>query len=65
LSPISENDIKKAFNHSKLEVFTDSHQLRNHIKKLDLHQSVLLMMSSGNFDGIHLKEFSKELLEAL
>jgi hypothetical protein len=30
---------------------------------MDWNNKVLLMMSSGNFDGVNLNEFSKEILE--
>ncbi|MDX2188486.1 MAG: Mur ligase family protein [Bacteroidota bacterium] len=62
LPPISEEEIKKAFNKAKLLVYTDSKLLASFIKSQDLKDSVLLLMSSGNFDGINLKEFANSLL---
>ncbi len=62
LPPISVEEIKKGFNKSKLDVFTDSKLLVEFIKKQNLKDGVLLLMTSGNFDGINLKEFANELI---
>jgi UDP-N-acetylmuramate: L-alanyl-gamma-D-glutamyl-meso-diaminopimelate ligase len=62
LPPISVEDIKKGFNKTKLEVFTDRQKLVDFIKKQNLKDSVLLLMTSGNFGGINLKDFANELV---
>jgi UDP-N-acetylmuramate: L-alanyl-gamma-D-glutamyl-meso-diaminopimelate ligase len=62
LPAISEQEIKEAFNNPNLQIFTDSTKLKDALKAIQWDNKNLLMMSSGNFDGINLKELSKELL---
>jgi UDP-N-acetylmuramate: L-alanyl-gamma-D-glutamyl-meso-diaminopimelate ligase len=42
----------KAFGTPHLEVFTDSEALFKKIKETDLYNKTLLLMSSGNFNGV-------------
>jgi UDP-N-acetylmuramate: L-alanyl-gamma-D-glutamyl-meso-diaminopimelate ligase len=62
LEMISEEDIKSAFNNPNLIIFTNSKQLVEYITSKDLNNSNLLMMSSGNFDGVNLEEFAREII---
>ncbi|MDX2196419.1 MAG: Mur ligase family protein [Cytophagales bacterium] len=62
LPEITEDDIKKGFNKQRVTIFNDSKRLMSFLKGLDLSHSVLLFMTSGNFDGVDLAEFAKELL---
>ncbi len=52
LKPISEEQVLKAFARKDLRVFTDSKNLTDYLKSKSWKNSVLLMMSSGNFDGV-------------
>lgn len=56
LEPLSESEVYEAFGKDGLKVFTDSGQLRYELNSKDWHNSNLLMMSSGNFDGIKPEE---------
>jgi UDP-N-acetylmuramate: L-alanyl-gamma-D-glutamyl-meso-diaminopimelate ligase len=44
-----------------VEVFTESAALQERLKEIDYRNVALLMMSSGTFDGIDVKEFAHEL----
>jgi hypothetical protein len=57
LAPIVPKQVKAAFGGKNLTVFTNSEKLKNELKNTDLQNAVLLMMSSGNFDGIENKNF--------
>ncbi|MCH7535602.1 MAG: peptidoglycan synthetase, partial [Bacteroidetes bacterium] len=61
LPEISEEVIKEAFGDGIL-VFDDSDNLRSYLLNLPWSNSVLLMMSSGNFGGMNLEELSAEIL---
>ena len=61
LPPISENDIQEAFGHKNLTVFTDNQQLSEQLKRMDWRDQNLLLMSSGTFNGLNLKELSDSL----
>jgi UDP-N-acetylmuramate: L-alanyl-gamma-D-glutamyl-meso-diaminopimelate ligase len=62
LKAISEKQVKEAFGGSNVEVYTDSSEIVQHLKKMDWKNTNLLMMSSGNFDGIDFTKLGKELI---
>jgi UDP-N-acetylmuramate: L-alanyl-gamma-D-glutamyl-meso-diaminopimelate ligase len=51
LEPISIEQVLEGFG-GGVEVVTTSNEVRSFLSKFDWHNSALLMMSSGNFDGI-------------
>lgn len=61
LKPITEEQVLKYFNRQDLKIFTESSALVSYLKSKSLKNHVLLMMSSGNFDGIDFKQLSSEL----
>lgn len=56
LEAVSIDQIKEAFNKEGLKVFTTSEDFKEELKSLSLENSVLLMMSSGNYGGLDLEE---------
>lgn len=62
LQPISIEQVKAAFARKDLMVFTSSEELMSTLKEINFQNTVLLMMSSGNFDGIDFKKFGEELV---
>lgn len=65
LKAISENDVKSAFAQDDLIISTDSTSLQAYLLKKDWNNSVLLLMTSGNFDGVNLNEFGKQIIETI
>jgi UDP-N-acetylmuramate: L-alanyl-gamma-D-glutamyl-meso-diaminopimelate ligase len=63
LKDIEPEHVKKAFGGSNLTVFTDSDALQQKLRELNYENSALLLMTSGNFSGVNLIEFAKELLK--
>ncbi len=61
LKPITEEQVLKAFGSNNIKIFTDAAVLTNKLKSIDWSGKVLLMMSSGNFDGIDFKKFADDL----
>jgi UDP-N-acetylmuramate: L-alanyl-gamma-D-glutamyl-meso-diaminopimelate ligase len=61
LKPITEEQVKIAFDRSDIEVFTESKELVKEIQSQDWTNKNLLMMSSGNFDGIDFKQLGESL----
>ena len=59
LDPINSELIIKSFNHSNLTVIDNYEKLNKKIYCLDLSNSVLLMMSSGNFGGLDFDKIKK------
>lgn len=52
LNPISKEQIVESFNREALKVFTEPSELEIYLKEKDLSDSVLLLMSSGNYGGL-------------
>jgi len=63
LPPISVEDVKNAFNRDDLQVYTDSALLIKYLQNTEWNQKNLLMMSSGNFDGINFDELADRLIK--
>ncbi|MBT7529385.1 MAG: hypothetical protein HN660_07865 [Flavobacteriaceae bacterium] len=62
MSNIEFSDIVKAFNNNDLIVFDDSSKFKDYLSSMDFDNSVLLMMSSGNFGNIDYDDLQKLLL---
>ena len=62
LDPISTDEVKSAFGRSDIEVFTSSEKLKDRLEQIELANSNLLLMSSGNFGGIDVDAFGKALI---
>ena len=62
LPMITPDDITKAFGRDDLHVFTVRNDLEEFIRKQQKQNSVVLLMSSGNFSGIDFKTFTEEIL---
>ena len=52
LESITEEQVLSAFARKDLLVFTDSQKLQDYLRSLDWKNKNLLVMSSGNFDGM-------------
>jgi UDP-N-acetylmuramate: L-alanyl-gamma-D-glutamyl-meso-diaminopimelate ligase len=52
LADISPEMVKAAFKNDNLMVFTDSNKMQSLLRSYDWKNSNLLLMSSGNFDGL-------------
>lgn len=62
LPPLDPEIVKKAFDRSDLLVFTDSVLLTDYLKKLELDDKNLLLMTSGNFGGLDIKALAFSLI---
>jgi UDP-N-acetylmuramate: L-alanyl-gamma-D-glutamyl-meso-diaminopimelate ligase len=62
LKDIQPEQVKIAFGGKNLSVFTNTITLQNKLRELNYDNSALLLMTSGDFSGIDLIEFAKELL---
>jgi UDP-N-acetylmuramate: L-alanyl-gamma-D-glutamyl-meso-diaminopimelate ligase len=62
LKPITIEQVKEAFGDIKLKVFTESKQVSDYLKATNWKNKNLLMMTSGNFDGVDFVKLSNELV---
>jgi UDP-N-acetylmuramate: L-alanyl-gamma-D-glutamyl-meso-diaminopimelate ligase len=63
LEAINPQEVKKSFKNEKVKVFTNSKEMVESLKKLKGKDTVFLMMTSGNFDGIKMEELADLLLD--
>lgn len=62
LDPVSEEDIKSAFSNPDILVFDHPDKMKAFLLSQSWHNKNLLMMSSGNFGGIDIRELSEKIL---
>ncbi len=63
LPAISIEEVKNAFNSTDMQVYTDSALLIKHLQDINWKHKNLLMMSSGNFDGINFNDLADQLIQ--
>ncbi len=63
LEKIYPENIAKSFDKNGIKIFNDRKKLKNELFFMEFKNSVLLLLSSGNFEGLNLLEMSSELLE--
>lgn len=61
LDPISKEEVKNAFNSENVSVYTSSEELIDLLEAKQWSNSNLLMMTSGNFDGVDFTELGSKL----
>ena len=61
MQPLTEQDIKQAFEDDKLLYFDNAEQLEAYLKDLNYQSTNLLMMSSGTYAGLDLPKLASEL----
>jgi len=62
LPELTSQDIQAAFSLDRLIVFNDSLKMKDFLRSLDLKNKNLLLMSSGNFDGLDLDDLAEKIL---
>jgi UDP-N-acetylmuramate: L-alanyl-gamma-D-glutamyl-meso-diaminopimelate ligase len=60
LAPITKEQVKSAFSREDLLVLDDSAELKNYLQHYPFQNDVLLLMSSGTFDGLDLGGFVRK-----
>ena len=62
LDDLSADDVKKAFAGENVTVLNSSKEMVNCLLKMKWEQQNLLLMSSGNFDGIQFAELAEKII---
>ncbi|RZT97503.1 UDP-N-acetylmuramate: L-alanyl-gamma-D-glutamyl-meso-diaminopimelate ligase [Ancylomarina subtilis] len=62
LTPITIQQVQEAFGGDNLKVYTDSQVLLTDLMQLNFEKTNLLLMSSGNFSGLNLKEVADKII---
>ena len=61
MPPVTPEEIRQGFGRNDLEVFTERAELQAFLKKQNWKDANLLMMTSGNFGGMQVLDFVKNL----
>jgi len=64
LEEISDAELKAAFQRQDIQIFRDSEMLFQTLSNKKFENSVLLLMSSGSFNGTDIKTFANQLLQS-
>jgi UDP-N-acetylmuramate: L-alanyl-gamma-D-glutamyl-meso-diaminopimelate ligase len=62
LAPISPQEVKEAFGSDNVTVYTNSQEMVSYLLNQNWDHSNLLLMSSGNFDGLNFNDLAKQVL---
>lgn len=62
LPPVSPQQIKKGFDKNDLLIFNDADELKKYLSGLKLFNCNLLLMSSGDFNGLNINEIANNLI---
>lgn len=62
MPPLSKQEVAAAFDHPNLHIFTDNQAFMAFLATKQFEQLNLLLMSSGTFNGLNLKELAQKLL---
>lgn len=63
LPPLSTDAVRSAFGDSRIRVYNDSSLLRRDLEAIGFENKNLLMMSSGDFDGLKLEDLAQRLVK--
>jgi UDP-N-acetylmuramate: L-alanyl-gamma-D-glutamyl-meso-diaminopimelate ligase len=62
LPELTTEDVRTAFADPRLTVYNDSLKMQEDLLRLDYRNKSLLLMSSGNFDGLELEELAGKII---
>lgn len=62
LPPLDSQRVQEAFENDSIKVYTDSNQLMTYIVDMDWSNANLLLMSSGNFDGVDFNDLANKII---
>jgi UDP-N-acetylmuramate: L-alanyl-gamma-D-glutamyl-meso-diaminopimelate ligase len=63
MPPLSAEEVKAFFKHPNLQVFTDNQAFVAYLEKQSFKSRNLLLMTSGTFNGLNLKDLALKLLK--
>jgi UDP-N-acetylmuramate: L-alanyl-gamma-D-glutamyl-meso-diaminopimelate ligase len=62
MPPLPKEKVKEGFNKNGLAVFTDKNELWKWLHEQNYSNANLVLMSSGNYDGLNMDAFAKEIV---
>ncbi|HVE60314.1 MAG TPA: Mur ligase family protein [Chitinophagaceae bacterium] len=55
--------VQKGFQKENLQIITEKKELEDWLQMLEVKNATLLLMSSGNYDGINIEAYAKEIIK--
>lgn len=65
LEMITKEEVLNAFAREDLKIYTNSSELVNDLSKISIRNKNLLIMTSGNFDGVDIKALAKNMTQQI
>ena len=62
LPELTADEVRTAFSDKRLTIYNDSVKMQNDLLSMDYRHRNLLLMSSGNFDGLNLEELAGKVV---
>ena len=62
MPPLPEEIVRQGFGNGNVKVFTDRHKLENWLFEKDYSDASLLLMSSGNYEGLDMTKLSDRVM---
>ena len=62
LPELTAEEVRTAFKDDRLSIYNDSAKMQEDLLTADYHNKNLLLMSSGNFDGLDLEELARKVV---
>jgi UDP-N-acetylmuramate: L-alanyl-gamma-D-glutamyl-meso-diaminopimelate ligase len=63
LPELTADEVRTAFADSRLAIYNDPAKMKEDLLNIDYHNKNLLLMSSGNFDGLDLEELAGKVVK--
>ena len=63
LPELTADEVRSAFTDDRLTIYNDSARMQADLLNIDYRNKNLLLMSSGNFDGLDMEELAEKILE--
>jgi UDP-N-acetylmuramate: L-alanyl-gamma-D-glutamyl-meso-diaminopimelate ligase len=64
LPELTAEEVRTAFKDDRLSIYNDSAKMQEDLLTTDYHNKNLLLMSSGNFDGLDMEELARKVLSS-
>jgi UDP-N-acetylmuramate: L-alanyl-gamma-D-glutamyl-meso-diaminopimelate ligase len=62
LPELTAEEVRAAFSDDRLTIYNDSGKMQEDLLSMDYYNKNLLLMSSGNFDGLNMEELAEKVL---
>lgn len=63
LPDLTAEEVRTAFADERLRIYNDSAKMQEDLLSMDYRNKNLLLMSSGNFDGLDMEELARKVID--